>query len=156
VHRDYVTDAGHTSHRQAHHVDPGPQTEELQRAYMKGVGVELVSRGIAHEDRQPTQSRRRQPRCAAKPVVSPLRGERPPRRIERLLAADLLERGQQHLLDRELDRTKPQRRLERRIGSLAIVFRQRGDQRAAIRGERFPRSVFAVTLSSVAASLVFR
>ena len=140
MHRDYVTDAGDTAHRQAHHLDPGPQTEELQRAYVRGVGVELVSRGVAQEDRQPAQAGWRQPRCAAKPVASPMRSERPRRRIDRLLAADLLERGQQHLLDRLLNRAEPQRRLDRRIRPLAIVFRQRGDQRCAIRGERLARA----------------
>ena len=109
------------------------RTRRAAAQRLERVGVELVARGVADQDRRRAQRRRREPVRAHEPVGGPARGERPGRAVEAVARGDLAQRGQQHLLDGALDRAQRERGLHRAVGAVELEGRQRADEDAACR-----------------------
>ncbi len=77
---------------------------------------------------------------AAQPAVGPARGERPGRAVGAVALAELLERGQQHLLDRALDGAQRERGLHRAVGAVELEAGERADERVRVGAERLARA----------------
>ena len=119
---------------------PARDAEQLERADVRRIGVELVSRRVADHDRHRPHRRRRQPGGAPEPVGSPSARRTPRRPTRPIPPRDLVERREQHLLDGALDRAQRQRRLDRRVRPLAVVGAERADQRVRVGREALARA----------------
>ena len=135
-----VADPRHPSGGQAQDLDAGADAEQLERADIRGIAVEFVARRVTDHDRDGPHRRRCQSLRASQPVVAPVRCERPRGRLGAVAADDLVERRQQDLLDRPLDRPQRERRLDRDVGPLALVGDERADERIAVCREPFARA----------------
>ena len=140
MHRDGVADPRDAARRQAQHIDSGPRAQQLERAHVGIVGVELVPRGVADHDRHVPHGCGREPDGAPQPVRPPVRRERPGGRLAAVPSLDLGQRWQHDLLDGPLNRPHRQRRLDRLIGAVALVRAEGADQRVGVRSKPFTRA----------------
>ena len=80
--------------------------------------------------------RGRQALGAAQPSVGPACGEGPGRAVDSKAPPELVERGQQHLLDRALHRAQRERRLHRAVGAIELEAGQCADERVGVGAQR--------------------
>jgi len=140
VHGDGVADPGHASCRQAQDLYPRPDAEQLKCTDVRSVRIEIISRRVADQDRDAADRGGRKPVRAAEPIAAPVGGERPRGRLERVPPRDLVQRRQEHLFDRALDRPQRERRLDRRVRALALERHQRADERVSVGRESLARA----------------
>ena len=119
---------------------PARRQKSSKRAHRERVGIDLVARRVADEDRERPRRRRRQALRAAQPVVGPARGERPRRAVGAEALAELVERRQQDLLDGALDGAQRERALHRAVGALELEAGERADERVRVGAERLTRA----------------
>ena len=140
VHCHRVADARHPAGGQAQQVDAGADGQQLERAQVRRVGVELVARRVADHDRDRAHGGRSQARRAPQPLGAPMRRKCPRGGLDRVPASHLVERRKQDLLDRSLHRAQRQRGLDRRVGSLALVGDERPEQGVRVGDQSLARA----------------
>src|SRR5436190_7969011 len=118
----------------------GTRTQQLERADGVRVGVELVRRRIADQERHLPNRGRREPLRATEPFVTPASGEGPSRAVGAVLAMQFIERRQQDLLYRPLERPESERRFHGGVRTVAVEGRKRPDQRIGIGTQSFARA----------------
>ena len=84
------------------------------------VGVQLVAGGVADEDGGAPDGRRGEALGAAQPLAAPPGGEGPGGALVAVALADLVERGEQDVLHRALDRAQRERRLHGGVGAVGL------------------------------------
>src|ERR1700729_1441784 len=140
MYRDRIADPRDTTSREAQHVDSRASAEQLERADVRGIGVELVTCRVADDDRDRAYRWRREARRSPQPIARPMRRECPRCGLDPEAAVDLLERRQQPLLDRAIDRSQRERSLDRLVGALALVGDQRPDERVRVGRQALSRA----------------
>ena len=125
---------------QRHDARAGAAAEQLERPHRERVGIELVAGRVADEDREAADGRRGEALRAAQPAVGPARREGPGGAVGAEARAELLERGQQHLLDRALHGAQRERRLHRAVGAVELEAGERADERVGVGAERLARA----------------
>ena len=135
-----VDEARDAADRQHEHASARAHAEELERAQGERVGVEVVARGVADEDGGRAHRRRREALRALQPVGRPARGEGPGRAVEAVALAELVDRGQQHLLDRALDGAQREGGLHRAVGAVELEGLERADEDGRVRAQGLARA----------------
>jgi hypothetical protein len=131
----HVDEAGHTGHGQHEHARAGADAEELERAQGERVGVEVVAGRVADEHGGGPHGRRRQALGPLQPVRGPAGGEGPRRAVEAVALAELVDRRQEHLLDRALDGAQGEGGLHRGVRAIELEGLQGADEDARVRAQ---------------------
>src|ERR1700727_1001218 len=156
MYRDRIADPRDTTSREAQHVDSRASAEQLERADVRGIGVELVTCRVADDDRDRAYRWRREARRSPQPIARPMRRECPRCGLDPEAAVDLLERRQQHLLDRAIDRPQRERSLDRLGGQALSRAGNRRRDRQSLLQRVTQRGDLAVSQKAVLAGRALR